>query len=248
MSPETLTSVTALPIPVTMLIMLGLLAGVYRAARVLGLAADHRASLLVKTGALLGIWLVLGFWLGAKGVFREVIASTIPVLSIGIVLPVVIGLALLATSQTARDVLAATPPHLLIGIQVYRIVGGIFLVLLAQGRTPGVFAIPAGWGDVLVGVTAPIVAWLYRAHAERWRGLAVLWNVVGLADLVVAVTLGVLTAPGGLQRLALDAPNAIITSFPVVLIPALLVPASILLHLLSLRVLRVGATRELVAA
>jgi hypothetical protein len=113
---------------------------------------------------------------------------------------------------------------------------------------PGAFAVPAGSGDLLVGVTAPVVAQLYRGDAVRWRGLAVLWNLFGLADLAVAVATGVLTAPGRLQQLALDAPNVLITSFPLVLIPVFLVPASILLHLLSLRLLRAGAAQQLVTA
>ena len=54
----------------------------------------------------------------------------------------------------------------------------------------------------------------------------------------MAVTLGVLSAPGRFQRLALEAPNAAISAFPFVLIPMVLVPLSILLHVFSLRNLR----------
>jgi hypothetical protein len=50
----------------------------------------------------------------------------------------------------------------------------------------------------------------------------------------MAVTLGILSAPGPLQRLALDAPNSAISAFPFVLIPTVLVPISILLHLFAL--------------
>jgi hypothetical protein len=155
---------------------------------------------------------------------------------------------LVASSETARRILAATPPHLLIAVQLYRILGATFLILFAQGSIPGAFALPAGWGDVLVGVTAPVVARLYQSDAGRWRWLALSWNVFGAADLVVAVTMGVLTAPGALQRFAFDAPNTLITTFPLVLIPTVLVPASILLHLFSLRALRGEAPRQLVAA
>jgi hypothetical protein len=249
MTPDSLTPVTALAIPGALLIASVLWAGVRRGIGVLGLAPDRRASLLVRTGALLGGWLVLAFWFGAAGVYRTT-ESALPalLLAIAVVLPIATGLTIVRTSTTARDILAATPQHLLIGVQVYRVLGAVFLVLLAQGRVPGAFANPAGWGDVLVGLSAPLVAWLYRTDAARWHGLAVLWNVFGLADLGVAIALGVLTAPGGLQRFAFDAPNSLIASFPLVLIPTVLVPISILLHLLSLRQLRRESARHQLAA
>ena len=251
MTTDSLTSVTAFAIPGAVLILLALWAGVRRATRVLDLPLARRRALLVRTAAFLGGWLVLASSVGAAGVYRGSADSALPalLLALDVVLPIAIGFTVLAASRTARDLLAATPPHLLIGVQVYRVLGAIFIALLAQGRVPGEFANPAGWGDVLVGVTAPIVAWLYRTDATRWRGLAVLWNVFGLADLALALTLGVLTAPGGLQRLAFDTPNSLVATFPLVLVPTVLVPVSILLHLLTLGSLRARSTgRQLAPA
>jgi len=203
---------------------------------------------LAGAAALLGTWLVLAFWLGARGFFHGSSTEALPMVAFGFAAPLVVALAILASSKIARDVVAATPQYLLIGVQLYRVIGAVFLVMFARGRMPGAFAIPAGWGDLLVGVTAPFVASLYRRDATRWWGLAVLWNLVGLVDLAVAVAMGVLTAPGRFQQFALDAPNSLITAFPLVLIPTVLVPASVLLHVLSLARLRPGRTRQLVAA
>jgi len=76
--------------------------------------------------------------------------------------------------------------------------------------------------------------WFVR---HRWaRPLAIVWNVLGLVDLFLAVTLGVLSAPGPLQLLAHDTPNTLITAFPLVVIPTFLVPLWVLLHVYSLRV------------
>ena len=70
-------------------------------------------------------------------------------------------------------------------LQVWRVGGLFFLVEWARGHLPGGFALPAGIGDVLVGLTAPLVAaGLARHQGERafaW------WNGLGLLDLVVAV-------------------------------------------------------------
>ena len=112
------------------------------------------------------------------------------------------------------------------------------MVLNLQGLAPREFAWPAGAGDIMVGLMAPLVA---IADARRWHGSAGLvraWNWLGIADLVVAVTTGFLTSPSPLQTLAFDLPNRLISAFPLVTIPVFLVPMSILLHLASLKKLR----------
>ena len=96
---------------------------------------------------------------------------------------------------------------------------------------PAEFALPAGIGDVAVGLLAPFVAlMLVRNGAERAWPAVVGWCALGITDLVVAVTCGFLTAPSAFQQLALDDPNAAITSYPLVLIPTFAVPVSIVLH------------------
>jgi hypothetical protein len=64
------------------------------------------------------------------------------------------------------------------------------------------------------------------------------WNVLGILDLVVAVGTGFLTSPSPFQQLSLDAPNELISAFPLVMVPVFAVPVSILLHLMSLMKLR----------
>jgi len=91
-----------------------------------------------------------------------------------------------------------------------------------------------------IGVLAPLVALSLARGARGSHALAVAWNLAGIADLIVAVTLGVLTAPSTLQVLALGHANAAVTRFPFVLIPAFAVPASLLLHILTLW--RLGAS------
>jgi hypothetical protein len=103
---------------------------------------------------------------------------------------------------------------------------------------PGEFALPAGVGDVLVGLTAPAVAYSLARGARRARPAALIWNALGMADLVVAVTLGILSSPSVFQQLALDAPNEAITQWPFVLVPAFAVPVSMLLHIFALTRLR----------
>ena len=113
--------------------------------------------------------------------------------------------------------------------------GNLFLVLYAQSKLPGVFALPAGVGDIVIGVTAPLVAMLICKGHPWEKRLAIIWNVTGIYDLVQAVALGFLTAPSRYQLLALNAPNFAIGAFPLVIIPTFGVPLSMLLHIVSLK-------------
>src|SRR6266850_1737943 len=101
-----------------------------------------------------------------------------------------------------------------------------------------VFALPAGIGDIFVGMVAPSVGLAYARNPSNAMGLVRAWNWLGIVDLIVAVGTGFLTSPSPLQMFAFDAPNELISAFPLVMVPVFLVPLSILLHLASLKNLR----------
>ena len=97
-----------------------------------------------------------------------------------------------------------------------------------------IFALPAGYGDILVGLTAVFAAYLYTKNGLAARRAVIGWNVLGIADLVMAVTLGFLSSPGPLHFLSLDNPNVMASAYPLVMVPVFAVPLSILLHVCSL--------------
>ena len=84
---------------------------------------------------------------------------------------------------------------------------------------------------------AAIAGWLGSSTA-RGRRAAIAWNIFGLADFAVAITLGMITSPGRFQLIVPNVPSGGAGTYPGVLTPAFVVPASILLHALSLRQLR----------
>jgi hypothetical protein len=63
------------------------------------------------------------------------------------------------------------------------------------------------------------------------RLLVFLWGAVGLADLVVAVTLGALSAPGPLQVFVGPPDSSPMTSLPWLIIPGFLVPILFFIHI-----------------
>jgi hypothetical protein len=73
--------------------------------------------------------------------------------------------------------------------------------------------------------------------------VGVAWNLLGIADLTVAVATGAMTSPGPLHVLALDHPNIQTGTYPNVMVPAFVVPSSIILHVLSIWQLRRAARR-----
>jgi hypothetical protein len=197
-----------------------------------------------RVWAWLGVALVLAIWIGtiwtlaAIGVFQRNIVGKVPTLPFAIFLPLLIGIPLLTRSQAVGKLLDATPPSWLIGVQVYRILGGVFLVSWIHGAIPGAFALPAGVGDVATGLLAlPAAAWVASGSPIAGK-IGVRWNLFGLTDFAVAVTFGYLTSPVPGQLLAHDHPNTLIATFPTAMIPAFAVPFSTLLHALSLRQLK----------
>jgi len=195
-------------------------------------AAD-RAAIVRNAGLVLIAWFGIALALAWFGFFQGA-PGRIPTIELGLVPPILIGAVALARSATLRRVVAAVPQAWVVGIQVYRTLGAVFLALLAAGRLPAAFAVPAGTNDVLVGLLAPLVA---LAIARGWKAASAVvlaWNIFGLLDLVSAVGTGFMTSPSPIQLLSLDAPNLLISAFPLVMIPVFAVPLSVLLHLVSL--------------
>ncbi|HEY4848591.1 MAG TPA: hypothetical protein VIH87_12570 [Methylocella sp.] len=219
-----------------------ILFGLQSALRNAGWTTEDRTA-TIRAAALTVIgWFLLAIALASADAYRGT-ADRTPTIQYGIFVPILIGGLLIWRSPRLARIIDAVPQHWLIGVQLYRALGVIFLILYATGKLPGLFAWPAGLGDVVVGVLAPVVAIAYRLGPRENTYLVSAWNLFGLADLVVAVTAGFLTSPSPFQLFAFDLPNELVTEFPLVLIPVFLVPLSVLLHIASLAKLRRDALR-----
>jgi hypothetical protein len=180
------------------------------------------------------LWFAVAWSAAVNGVFHAD-ASPLPALPLAIFLPVIIGAPLLLRSKRVGQVLDAMPASWLVAVQAYRVFGSVFLVAGLRGALPGVFAVPAGIGDVLTGLFAVPAAIALATGAAQGRRAAIAWNIFGLADFAVAITLGLITSPGPFQLIVPNVPSIGAGAYPNVLTPAFVVPSSILLHALSLR-------------
>jgi len=199
------------------------------------ICADHQSTgLQYLVWTVLACWLVIVFALGARGAFA-VPAGTPPYpIAIGVVAPLLVFLAAVWVSSAFRSFVMAADLPLLTAVQAWRFAGFGFLALFAYGVLPGSFAWPAGLGDMAIGLTAPWVALaLARRPAFAASRLFVLWNLLGILDLIAAVgtaTINQILATGAAGEITV-APMA---QLPLLLVPAYLVPLFFIWHLTAL--------------
>ncbi len=191
-----------------------------------------RVRSIVSVG--LALWLGLAFVLGAQGAFVGSAGSPPLAIFFGFAIPLVIFLAAYFGWGAFRAFVLGADLRLVAAIQGWRWAGLGFLSLYAHGVLPGLFAFPAGLGDMAIGVTAPwiVLGLIHHASFVTSRRF-VIWNIMGIVDLVVAVSLGTICSgflPGITGNLTTNA----MARLPLVLIPAYLVPFFIMLHITAL--------------
>ena len=198
------------------------------AARMPASAKSRYVTAGVLSAALIG-WVAVAQYLGAANTYFAAADTAVPTVLFGLLIPLAVAAIGLWQSDSIARLVSAIPLHWLVAAQVYRVMGGIFLVLWAAGRMPWQFALPAGIGDVVTGVVAVVVAAQLEQNAIG-AGRAYAWCLFGIADLVVAIAMGAMTSPGRVHLLALDAPNLLVTAYPLVMVPTFAVPLALMLH------------------
>src|SRR4051812_9650357 len=162
----------------------------YRGALAAGLERRTAVGVAAGTAAVLSGWLLVTgalanahVYLGRQGApwFGVAAIGCLVTLLLATRLPLIARI--LAAPGTAARLAV---PH------TERVIGGVFLIVMALGHLPAAFALPAGLGDIAIGVAAPFVALRLARdpHGAGTRTAAVLFNVLGLLDFVVASTLG----------------------------------------------------------
>ena len=200
--------------------------------------SEPKIPALSGTGAFVAsfflVWFALVLVLGARGVFVAPAGAPPLALLVGLLAPLSLFLIGYWAVPAVREFVLSADLRLIVGIQAWRWAGFGFLTLYTYGVLPGIFAWPAGLGDMAIGVTAPLVlAGLLRQRDFAASKRFVVWNLSGILDLTVAVSIGALVpliAPN-LYRAVTTTP---MTQLPLVLIPTYLVPTFLMLHVTAL--------------
>jgi len=178
-----------------------ILTGMWLGLRRTDFSASKRVRVWLAIALPFTMWMAAVWYLAVTGTFQVIPgAARLPRLPIAIFLPLILALLPLLWSRSIGALLDAMPPSWLIALQVYRIFGGIFLVNWLNGSVAGIFAWPAGIGDMATGIMALPVALAVASGTTSGRRTGLWWNAFGLLDFAVAITLGFLTSPGPFQH------------------------------------------------
>jgi len=180
------------------------------------------------------LWAAISATLGGRGAF-ETAPGQLPIaLLLSLVLPIVVFAIAYAASDGFRRYVLGLDLRWLTAIQGWRIIGGMFLVLMSFNLLPGTFAWPAGVGDMIVGIYAPFVVYALVRRSPKWRGQVILLSILGLLDFVGAIGSGILAGDNPIGVLRGPISTAIMQRLPLSIIPTFGVPAWILVHWISL--------------
>jgi hypothetical protein len=199
-------------------------------------AASLRPAVQAYTYGVAAAWVCLIIGIAASGGFAQGAIGPVPGPVLGFGALVIGGLAAWFWWPAFRDTLLALPLAALIGINAFRIGGVLFLILYAQGRLSGPFAQSAGWGDIITGLAAIPLAAMVAAGTFPSRRLIAAWNAFGALDLFAAILLGALSSPGTPLRLFTEGPGTVVmATLPWAMVPTILVPLWLLVHLIIAR-------------
>ena len=208
-------------------------------------AVTARAHSIAWTlAALVGAWFLVVLVAGSRDVFVSGPSRPPLPLLIAIVGPPALFAVAYRLSRRFQDRALAIDLRLLTALQTWRVLGGVFLFLYAFALLPGLFAWPAGLGDMGVGVAAVFVLYAMMTGAPGWRRRVWWLNVMGLVDFAGAVVTGVLSSNTALGLFADGAPRAEMGALPLSLIPTFAVPMWIIIHMISLLQLRRGVAAQ----
>lgn len=207
---------------------------------------------IVVTTGLLFIQFTAAYVIGSGHLLTNGGGIPFPPIAITAVIPVVGFLAAYILIPTFREFVLAQDIRTLTMLQLWRVVGFVFLPLYAFQVLPGLFTLPAGVGDVVVGLLAFfVVGKIDRDPDFATSSGLVGFHVLGLTDFAVAIGTSALAAgafptliPGGVTSAALDV-------WPLNIFPSFIVPAFMIAQvsvLLKIREARRTASKHVSAA
>ena len=170
------------------------------------------------------IWLLMALAVGASGCLQSIQPPLPQVLIAGLTAALLV---LCWTPTPVRRFADAVDLRALVLIHATRVIAGAyFLVLYGRGELPWAFAVPGGWGDIVVGIAAVLVCLVARPESEAGRRLILAWNLVGFLDILMVVSTATrlgLTDPGQMRALL---------RLPLSVLPTFLVPIIVATHVI----------------
>lgn len=208
----------------------------YYAILKLSKTVEARKTILIITGIYFFGGLLGSLLLAINNMYLTTPDQIIPPVAIAMIIPQIMGLVILRWSPFL-NLIKKSKLSFLIAIQIYRVLGILFIIVALRGLLAPEFAWSAGIGDIVVGLFAPIVSYSIAKNKKYARKFAYIWNIFGIADLLIAGILGFGTIDGNTKFIDTNVVSTNLIQFPLVLVPVFGVPLAILLHIYSLYLL-----------
>lgn len=192
-----------------------------------------------------GVFVVL-FWLGLTGILsafgvlemNEQKPVIPPPLLVLVNIPLIVLLFFINLSKTVKEIIKVIPSHWLVYFQSFRIVVEILLWLLfVQNLLPIQMTFEGKNFDILVGVLAIPAGYFVakQTSIKAKKKLLIVWNIFGLCVLAIIVSIAVLSAPLPIRYFMNEPSSKVVSTFPFVWLPTVLVVIAYSLHILSLK-------------
>ncbi|RZJ78564.1 MAG: hypothetical protein EOO47_13420 [Flavobacterium sp.] len=188
--------------------------------------SKNKITLVIICYAIIqSIFAYVGFYQNVKATPPRVIFVMFPFL-VFIILD--LGPYFLKPIITSRNLVKSTILH------IVRIPVEITLYLLyTHQMIPKLMTFEGRNFDILIGISAPIIALLYHRNKINSRFLLA-FNFIGLGFVLFILVNGILSAQTPLQQFAFEQPNKAILYFPFILLPSIIVPIVIYTHLIDI--------------
>ena len=188
----------------------------------------------IVTAVIIIGWLITSAMIAFNGTLLD-FTSTPPKLML-VVLPPVLAISYLSSSTRVNSIIQEIPSSWLVYIQSFRILVEIFLwMLFARNIIPVQMTFEGSNYDILIGFSAPLIAYFSLSQNKWPRIVAVLWNFAGLLLVTNIFMVAFLSTPGPMRQFFNEPPNTLVAYFPYVWLPAFIVPFAYLMHILSLK-------------
>jgi hypothetical protein len=199
---------------------------------------DTDETILWTTGkktalaVILTVWFAAAAFIGIEHLLLNTRGSPFAPIALSAVVPVMAFLTVYLISAPFRRFVLAQDIETLTMLQHWRVLGFAFLPLYFYGALPGLFAFPAGLGDVAIGLTAPLVILRLRRDPDYATSAGLVrFQYLGLLDFAVAVATAGLTAGAFPALLSDGVTSTAMDVWPLNLFPSFGVPIFIILHL-----------------
>jgi hypothetical protein len=179
-------------------------------------------------------WFLLQGLIGFNGFYLE--TSSLPPRILLLIAPPFVAIFIFFFTKRGKNFIDRLDLKFLTYLHTVRLPVEITLMLLfLHQQIPQIMTFEGRNFDIVSGISAPIIAFIYFRTQQTKKKLLLFWNFVCLALVLNIMIHGILSAPFPFQQFGFEQPNIGVLKFPFIWLPGFIVPVVIFSHLVSIR-------------